>query len=68
MYGIWIGLKFERAKKKQRTFKFKNIVRIFKLIMFFKWRFPVERGFFNSETLELKPNEKPEGFDVKSNT
>jgi hypothetical protein len=30
--------------------------------------FPVEKAFTNSEKLELKPNEKPSGIDVKSKT
>ena len=29
-------------------------------------KFPVERAFVNDETIELKPNEKPPGIDVKS--
>lgn len=29
-------------------------------------KFPVERAFINDETIELRPNEKPPGIDVKS--
>lgn len=29
-------------------------------------KFPVDRAFVNDETIELKPNEKPPGIDVKS--
>lgn len=29
-------------------------------------KFPVERAFVSDEVIELKPNEKPPGIDVKS--